>query len=423
MDRRGFLKASTWTAVALVANRFLNLPLLFSTKAAAHELTGTSFEFTARQVLMENVDQTLTYHWAWQAGHELPTIAGPTLTIEAGVPVSVTVHNPLDEPHGWAVADRLGGLLADTGPIDPGGVATLDFTISDPGSYLYLDPVNAPVNRVMGLFGGIIVNPGAPDAGNNVTPYSGGGLAVPSSIQLLFNDFGSTTHFPGEAWDPNNWNLWLFGSIDPAKNSLVQRLGPGQVISPAEFMANYTPRYFYINGRQGYFAAHDSHGLHGDHDPHTDHPIDLASPAGRPRLIRNINVGLSTHSPHIHANHGFLLFDNDPGGIGKSPGPQSNLTWIDTWTMKPMDHKDVLYPFVKPPDIPADTWERLKNGTSEEGFAENPMHLDENGNLIRGFPMYYPMHCHLELSQTSGGGNYPQGMVTHITFTGSVEDA
>lgn len=424
MNRREFLKLGTGTAAALVAGRLLNLPLLGAAEALAHELTGSAFEFTAREVLLENVDQTLVYHWAWEAGHGgVPSIAGPTLVLEANQPVTVTVHNPLDEPHGWAVTDRIGGLLANTGPIPPGGTAEVTFTISDPGTYLYLDPENEPVNRVMGLFGGIIVNPKSDGPAGNLTPYSGGMLPVPANIQKLFDDFGSTAHFPGEPWDPNNWNLWLFGSIDPTKNRLVQKLGPNQVINPAEFMANYTPRYFYINGRQGYFAAHDSHSHREGTDPHTNHPIDLVGPAGRPRLIRNINVGLTTHSPHIHGNHGYLLFDNDPCGIRKNAGLQDNVVWIDTWTMKPMDHKDVLYPFIMPPDIPLDTWERLKNGTSQEGFPGNPMHMDGNGNFRPGFPMYYPMHCHCELSQTSGGGNYPQGMVTHIKFTGAVEGA
>ena len=426
LNRRDFLKAGiAGLAAATVARygKYLNLPVLFSTEAEAHELTGAEFVFSAREVLLENVDRTLTYHWAWQSGHDAPSIAGPTLILELGVPVSVTIFNTLSEPHGWAVTDRFGGYLANSGPIAPGGQATVNFTPLNPGTYLYLDPENAPVNRVMGLFGGIVVNPVTVPAEGAVTPYSGGLLPVPLHLQELFDSLGTTAYYPGEPWDPNNWNLWLFGSIDPAKNLLVQQLAPGEVISPAAFLDGYRPRYFYINGRQGYFAAHDSTGHQPGADPHTDHPIDLVGPAGRPRLIRNVNVGLSTHSPHIHANHGFSLFESDVAGVPKNVGIQENVIWMDTWTMKPMNHKDVLYCFIKPPDIPDDTWARLLAGTSEEGFPENPMHLDENGVFQPGFPMFYPMHCHLELSQTSGGGNYPQGMVTHIQFTGSVEDA
>jgi hypothetical protein len=422
MDKREFLKTSAAGALALVAARYLHLPLIPCGEVQAHELTGTSFEFSAREALLEMVDQTLVYHWAWQAGHEFPSIAGPTLILELNVPVTVTVHNTLDEPHGWAVTDRAGGFQANTGPIAPGGVAQITFTPVNPGTFLYLDPENAPVNRVMGLFGGVVVKPVAPAAPNKVTPYSGGALPVPGNIQRLFNDFGSTAHFPGEAWDPNNWNLWLFGSVDPSKNMLVQQLGPGQTIARADFVNNYTPRYFHINGRQGFFSAHDA-----PHENHagtaTDHGVMLSSPAGRPRLIRNINVGLSAHSPHVHANHGFVLFEGTGEGIRRNLGIQDNVLWLDSWTMKPMAHKDVLYPFIKPPDIPDETWQRLKNGTSEEGFPDNPFHQDDNGVFRPGFPLRYPMHCHLELSQSAGGGSYPQGMIADIEFTGAVGGA
>lgn len=424
IDRRTFMKTTIGVAAAAAIApyaRLLDLPLLMGTRAMAHDLTGTTFEFSVREALVENVDQSLTYHWAWQVGHDAPSVAGPTLILEPGVAVTVTVHNPLHEPHGWAISDRLGGFLPDsyTGPIPAGGLATVTFTPENPGTYVYFDPENAPVNRVMGLFGGVVVNPAA--GVGATTPYSGGSLPVPANIQQLFDDLGTTAHFPGEAWDPNNWNLWLFGSIDPVKNNLVAALPPGQVIAPAAFVDGYTPRYFYINGRQGYFAAHDgAHGHAPGGDPHTNHIIDLVSLIGRPRLIRNINVGLSLHSPHIHANHGYPLFKSNADGLGTNVGLQENVVWIDTWTSRPMNHADVLYPYIMPPDIPADTFARLKAGTSQEGFPDNPMHQDHDGVFVPGFPMFYPMHCHLELSQTSGGGNYPQGMVTHLEFEGVV---
>jgi len=421
MDRREFLRLGLGSAAALVAGRYVDLPLIPANMARAHDLTGTAFEFSAREVLLENVDQTLVYHWAWQVAHAVPAVAGPTLILDLGVAVTVTVHNTLDEPHGWAVTDRFGGFLpgSNTGPIEPGETEEVTFTPTNPGTYLYLDPENAPVNRVMGLFGGVVVKPGTPPPGNNVTPYTGGVLPVTPMVQQLFNDLGSAPHFPGEPWDSNNWNLWLFGSIDPAKNQLVQALGPGQTIAAADYGNGYLPRYFYINGRQGFFAAQDESHLAPGGGP-ADHVIPLNGPAGRPRLIRNINVGLSTHSPHTHANHSFLIFESDVGGLPTNAGIQQNVTWLDAWTMKPMDHKDALYPYIKPPDIPADTWARLKAGTSQEGFPDNPMHQDANGVFVPGFPMFYPMHCHLEMSQTADGGNYPQGMVTHIEFTGAV---
>ncbi|HWI41550.1 MAG TPA: hypothetical protein VNX25_08685, partial [Verrucomicrobiae bacterium] len=36
-------------------------------------------------------------------------------------------------------------------------------------------------------------------------------------------------------------------------------------------------------------------------------------------------------------------------------------------------------------------------------------------------PLIYPMHCHMEQSQTARGGNYPQGAVTHFEFLGDID--
>ena len=36
-------------------------------------------------------------------------------------------------------------------------------------------------------------------------------------------------------------------------------------------------------------------------------------------------------------------------------------------------------------------------------------------------PIEYPMHCHMEPSQTAAGGNYPGGLVTHWAITGDLD--
>lgn len=56
----------------------------------------------------------------------------------------------------------------------------------------------------------------------------------------------------------------------------------------------------------------------------------------------------------------------------------------------------MILPFERPPDVPV--WPP----------REEP------------FPLKYVMHCHTEMSQTAGGGNYPQGLVTHWTMTSPI---
>ena len=70
----------------------------------------------------------------------------------------------------------------------------------------------------------------------------------------------------------------------------------------------------------------------------------------------------------------------------------------DTWMLEPLGRIDMILPFTRPPDVPKGKW---------------PPRDEE-------FPLKYVMHCHFEISQTAGGGNYPQGAVTHWEMTGAL---
>ena len=85
----------------------------------------------------------------------------------------------------------------NSGPIPPGATKSFEFFASKAGTYLYYDNLNQPVNRMMGLHGALIVMPNKASAGHRFTPYSSPTVAV----QGLFDDFGSSSHFPGLAWE------------------------------------------------------------------------------------------------------------------------------------------------------------------------------------------------------------------------------
>jgi hypothetical protein len=172
----------------------------------------------------------------------------------------------------------------------------------------------------------------------------------------------------------------------------------------------------------------------------------LVGKVGQPILIRNVAVGLDTHSPHTHANHSYILaVDGEPQGLNLDANGfpvnanPSNLGvwWVDTWTMLPGDRKDVLFPMICPPDIPAETWEKMKLGAwgpDNLGGSQEMMALEAgkapqvlNPAHPPGAPsefthLGYPMHSHQEISQTAAGGNYPMGQIIHIMFTGFVGD-
>jgi len=270
-----------------------------------------------------------------------------------------------------------------TGALPPGGTRILRFTVPAAGSYLYVDPLNEPVNRVLGLHGALVV---LPRSGN--TPYT-----FPTEpVQRLFNDLGTSPHFPGEGWvfDPaaRRSRIWLFSSIDPRFNGRAQR---GETIDAAQFTDQFLPRYFTINGKSGVFASHDP-------------DITPKGRIGQPHLIRILNAGMAAHSPHIHANHFYVLSVNNR--------VRDNLFFVDTFNIMPADRIDVLLPFIRPPDIAGDERTPLRE------LIPNELRLVQ---ITPQSPLLWPMHCHMEMSQTAAGGNYPQGLVTHLEITGDLD--
>jgi len=257
--------------------------------------------------------------------------------------------------------------------------------------------LNDPVNRVLGLHGALVVSPAA---GN--TPYS---FPTPA-VQQLFNDLGTTPQFPKHAlspagWDPTRFRIWLQHQIDPAYNAQAQadfQAGRASTVSSSNMRANFLPRFFTINGKSGAFASHD-------------HSIFLEGRIGQPMLVRVLNAGLFTHSNHLHANHFYVTALNN--------AVRNNVFFIDSLIINPLDRIDWLVPFLRPPDIAGATNVPLRN------LIPNELALTISGpNGSPGVPqspLVYPMHCHMEPSQTAAGGNYPQGSVTDFYFLGDVD--
>jgi FtsP/CotA-like multicopper oxidase with cupredoxin domain len=398
ITRRQFLGHGARGLSAVLVGSAIGIPALAPrTKALA---SGATLELSLVEVNHEMVDRSLVYSWAFAAKDQGPAIPGPVIFATEGETIRVSVSNPLDEAHAFAVMSGdgpesfVGGSF--TGPLSPGESAEVSFDAPAAGTYIYCDPLRYPVNRVLGLHGVLVVLPN----GEDHIPYSN----APSELHHLFEDLGHADHFSGEKWNPKRTNIWVFSHIDPSWNDRARQ---NAAIDPAEFLATFDARYHTLNGMSGIFAAHDHSMSYDGHEDPTGAAI--MGKVGQPRLIRNVNVGMCQNSPHVHANHAYLVALNG--------NPRRNVLLLDTWHIEPGARADVLYPMIMPPDIPADTVAKLMDGTSEEGWpgylVRNPMFPAPTP-----FPLHYPMHCHLEMSQTAAGGNYPHGIVTHIEFTG-----
>jgi len=371
IGRREFLKYSGCGLVAIAVGT-LDLPFIFNSRAFA---AGQSVDLTMEGALVEMIDQTQVFHWLYSSPATGPAFPGPVICAMTGDEITINLTNNLGEAHAFQI------VYTDvkSGPIPPGGMSSITFTAPAAGTYLYLDPMNAPVNRVLGLHGLLVV---LPQSGN--TPYS-----MPTApVQELFNDLGKIDFFPGEGWVPEHSRIWLFGSIDPGFNERAQR---GEAIDPMQFTATFLPRYFTINGKSGAFASHGK-------------DVIPEGRIGQPHLIRMVNAGMAAHSPHLHANHFYVLSLNNV--------VRDNVFDVDTFTVAPLDRTDMLIPFIRPPDIPGDERIPLRQ------LIPNELALVL---ITPQSPLSWPMHCHMEMSQTAAGGNYPQGLVTHFEITGDVD--
>jgi hypothetical protein len=374
MDRRRFLKlgAAAGTAATLSPA---------AAWAETEDAPRNRFDLRIEPVDYEMIDGTMVYMLFFFEGEDR---AHPTLRALEGEVIEIRVTNADSVAHGFAIT----GIPAATIPsIPPREARTVTFTAPFGGSYIYLDPVDAPVNRLVGLYGAFLVNPriGTTLAGSP-TPFSRS-QHTPAVI-ALYDALGRIDRFRGNQWDPRDPErdkVWLISEVDPVLNARVMRR---ETIDPASVRMTFLPRYFHIDFVSGFDAAD-----HAELPPEKRAAAKLIEPEGRegqPTILRCMNAGLCTHSLHIHGNSVLGSSNSDANG---NPFCESNILELDAWTMAPLVRRDMLLPFERPAD--AAVWPP----------RQEP------------FPMRYVMHCHTEMSNTAGGGNYPQGIVTHWEMT------
>jgi len=192
------------------------------------------------------------------SGGSITSPGGPTLCVNAGDTVTITLHNQLAET--TALLFQGQQMIPDRTGAAPGATTPYTFTASQPGTYLYeagLIP-NGQHQVAMGLYGALIVRPAT------------AGQA-----------YDATGAFDDEA-------VLVLSEIDPALNNAT---------NPAAFdMRKYAPRYSLINGK--------SH-------PNTV-PITASAP-GNKVLMRYVNAGNLYHSvAALGAEQSIVALDGSP---------------------------------------------------------------------------------------------------------------
>lgn len=374
MQRRRFLKLGcAGTAVAAVS------------PGLAWAQTGRSVNLTIEPVDNEMIDGSMVFMLAFFLNGEQ---ARPVIRAREGASLTISVRNLDTRPHGFAITGIPSAAIPS---IAPGALASVTFVVPVGGSYIYFDPTNSPVNRLIGLHGAFVVLPRLGTTPNgSPTPFSR--ASQTRAIQLIFDAMGRSPAYPGNQWDPadpTRDKVWVISQTDPSLNARIER---GETVDGATVRAGFLPRFFHVNGLSGFDTA-----------DHNGTPPDARAAArlteafgrqGQPTVIRTLNAGLALHSMHIHGNHVFALTDVDTTE-SQAIIFEKNVLERDAWRLQPLDRRDVLLPFDKPREIPPSRWPP----------RQEP------------FPLRYVIHCHTEMSQTAAGGNYPMGLVTHWEMT------
>jgi FtsP/CotA-like multicopper oxidase with cupredoxin domain len=375
MERRRFLKLGAVAGATAALSPSLAL--------AQQSSFQDHFELSIEPVDYEMINGEIVYMVFFFEGEDTPH---PVLRALEGETIEIKVVNHDTVPHGFGITGIPSATIAS---IPPNDFRIVRFAAPFGGSYLYHDPSNAPLNRLLGLYGCFAVAPrlGTTLAGSP-TPFSRERLTP--EVASFFDSLGRIRRFPGNQWDPNDPErdkVWVIAEVDPVLNERVSR---GEQIAGNTVRAIYFPRFFHINAVSGFDAA-DHANLPPDKRA-AGKAIEPEGRQGQPTLLRTMNAGLATHALHIHGNSVFDLTKDDGAG---NLSCETNVFEVDVWRMPPLARKDMLLPFERPPDIPLAKWPP----------KEEP------------FPLRYVMHCHTEMSQTAGGGNYPQGLVTHWEMT------
>ena len=322
-------------------------------QAAAPGITGTvggscaagsvCFDLSAAVGFTSQPDGNVIYTWGYgcfsQPSGFLPsTIAppatgcpgmqlpGPTLIVNQGDVVTVTLHNNLPAAAGntsilfpgFAVSSSGGSAGVLTQEAASGGTVVYTFTASTPGTHTYYSGTRGDLQIEMGLYGAIIVRPtltnGLPAAyvqapGTPATCHVAPNLpSVPALDGTAHMDYrlaAAAYDNPAACYDREY--LFQFSEMDPRIHRQAEEQA-GLTCQPEAAATGcmvvqtepYVPAYFLINGRSMPDDMDPNYAMQYPHQPYNGnphmHPGELV-------LLRIIGNGRWQHPFHEHGNH------------------------------------------------------------------------------------------------------------------------
>ena len=253
-----------------------------------------SFTLHATSGFVGIPDGNTIFMWSFSdSGSTAFQLPGPTLCVNQGDNVSVTLVNDLAEPVSIVFPGQT-GVLAGGVPAEPqlsgsevtslvqpagpsGGSITYTFTASEPGTYIYESGTDPAKQVQMGLYGALVIRP----AGHPDWAYDD-----------VATQFKASTEY-----------VMLFSEVDPDLHQAIER-------GLAYDFTTLHPRYWMINGRSFPDTIAPNAASWLPTQPYSSivhiEPFD-ASANPDPALIRYLNVGALNHPFHPHGNHGRVI--------------------------------------------------------------------------------------------------------------------
>ncbi len=388
--------------------------------AAAHAeidgITGPQFNLVARPGHITTPDGASHYSWGFANGAGEMQYPGPTLIVNQGDVVTITLTNQLPASAGnvsvvipGMVATATGGVAGlVTREAEPGGMTpvTYTFTADRPGTFSYYSGGNTSLHVDMGLVGALIVRP--------------------ATVGQAYDHLDS-------AYDHEY--LFLLTEMDPLIHRAAElSCSTGVGVETSGFW----PQWWFINGRAAPDTMAEAFSPLFPNQPYNCLPRMLP---GERVLMRVIDAGRDRHPFHHHGNHATVIARNG-GLLSSAPGNGADLAYGDftigispgetvdaifTWTGEALGWDvyghapgDPLQPGEYAPDhgkplpvqLPANQNLTLGGFYSGSPFLGGAMTLPpgEGGmNPNSAFTMMW--HSHTEKEMTNGN-IFPGGMMT-----------
>jgi len=384
-------KLSSVIALGLAA--FL---ILFAGKAEAaiQGIGGTAFNLTAKAGHISTADGNSVYAWGYADGGGVMQYPGPTLILNEGDTVTITLSNELSVPVS-IVFPGLGAVTATGGAVGvmtrealPGESVTYSFTASQPGTYMYHSGTRPEVQIEMGLVGAIIVRP---------------------AMGAMYAYNHADSEFDVEY-------LFLLTEMDPRIHQVVQTQGV-DALQATDYLTDYFPVYWFINGRNAPDTMFPNGAAWLPSQPYNCMP--MMHPGDR-LLMRVIGAGRDMHPYHHHGNHARVIA-RDGRLLSSSPGAGADLSYeVFTVQSVPGETADAIFEWTGEGlgwDIYGhDAGDPLQpNEYAPDHGKPLPVDLPENKDLVfGGFWSGSPFLGTLAELPPGEGGNNPEAGYTYM---------